>query len=190
MTVGRPARAMAMPAAWCRIGGTIRPPGPKRRSRSGAALRLSLYTDFSLRLLLYLGAARPDGWATTPDIARTFGISAHHLHKAVQGLVRAGFVEAKQGRAGGVRLGREPAAIRLGAVVSALEGTGCLIDCGRGPCPLAGRCLIKHALDAAERGFIRELDRFTLADLLGGGTGTALGELIAADRTSRALPAP
>ncbi len=132
--------------------------------------------------MLYLGTVRADGWATTPDIARTFGISAHHLHKAVQGLVRAGFVVAKQGRAGGVRLARDPSAIRLGAVVAELEGTGCLIDCGRGPCPLAGNCLIKHALDAAERGFIRELDRFTLADVMDHRTGAVLGGLIAADR--------
>ncbi|MFC6775996.1 RrF2 family transcriptional regulator [Methylobacterium gregans] len=149
---------------------------------------MSLYTDFSLRLLLYLGAVKADGWATTPDIARTFGISAHHLHKAVQGLVRAGFVVAKQGRTGGVRLAREPAAIRLGAVVAELEGTGCLIDCGRGPCPLAAHCLIKHALDAAERGFIRELDRFTLADVLADRTGATLGGLIAADRARQKTP--
>ncbi|AWN37040.1 Rrf2 family transcriptional regulator [Methylobacterium radiodurans] len=146
---------------------------------------MSLYTDFSLRLLLYLGAVRADGWATTPDVARTFGISVHHLHKAVQGLARAGFVEAKQGRAGGVRLARDPAAIRLGAVVAELEGTGCLIDCGRGPCPLARDCLIKHALDAAERGFIRELDRFTLADILAHRTGATLSGLIAAGRAGR-----
>ncbi len=48
----------------------------------------------------------------------------------------------------------------------------------RGPCPLAGRCLLKHALDAAERSFIRELDRFTLADVLAGPTGVAVREMI------------
>ncbi|MGE7419136.1 hypothetical protein ACQKLZ_33140, partial [Methylobacterium tarhaniae] len=42
----------------------------------------------------------------------------------------------------------------------------------------AGRCLLKHALDAAERSFVRELDRFTLADVLAGPTGAALRELI------------
>lgn len=102
--------------------------------------------------------------------------------------MRAGFVEAKQGRAGGVRLARDPAAIRLGAVVAELEGTGCLIDCGRGPCPLAGDCLIKHALDAAERSFIRELDRFTLADVLAHRTGATLTALIVADRSRRVAP--
>jgi Rrf2 family nitric oxide-sensitive transcriptional repressor len=144
------------------------------------AMRLSLYTDFSLRLLMYLAAAKPGTWTRTPDVARAYGISLNHLQKAVQGLVRAGYVEALQGRAGGVRLAKEPDAIRLGAVVAHLEGSGCLVDCERGPCPLARKCILKGALDGAERVFIRELDRFTLADVVVRQTGSVLRELIAA----------
>ncbi len=143
-------------------------------------MRLSLYTDFSLRLLMYLAAAESGAWTRTPDVARAFGISLNHLQKAVQGLVRAGYVEALQGRAGGVRLAKEPDAIRLGAVVAHLEGSGCLVDCERGPCPLARKCILKVALDGAERVFIRELDRFTLADVVVRQTGSVLRELIAA----------
>ncbi|OAS19387.1 Rrf2 family transcriptional regulator [Methylobacterium platani] len=142
------------------------------------ALRLSLYTDLSLRLLLYLGAAEAGAWTTTPAVARTFGVSLNHLQKVARGLTASGYIEARQGRAGGVRLARPPAEVRLGAVVAELEGLGCLTECGRGPCPLAGRCLLKSALDAAERGFIRELDRFTLADVLASPTGAALRALI------------
>jgi Rrf2 family nitric oxide-sensitive transcriptional repressor len=119
-------------------------------------------------------------WATTPAVARAFGISSHHLQKAVQGLVRGGYVEALQGRGGGVRLAMDPASIRLGAIVAELEGSGCLVDCRRGPCPLAGRCLLKSALDEAERSFIRELNRFTLADVVANQTKTALHKLLAA----------
>jgi Rrf2 family nitric oxide-sensitive transcriptional repressor len=143
-------------------------------------LRLSLYTDFSLRLLMYLAAAEHGTWVRTPDVASAFGISLNHLQKAVQGLVRAGYVEALQGRAGGVRLAKEPEAIRLGTVVAHLEGSGCLVDCERGPCPLAGACILKVALDGAERLFIGELNRFTLADVVVRKTGRALRELLAA----------
>jgi len=73
----------------------------------------------------------------------------------------------------------EPAAIRLGAVVAHLEGSGCLVDCLRGPCPLAGRCVLKGVLDGAERGFIAALDRYTLADVVAAPTGRALRGLIA-----------
>jgi Rrf2 family nitric oxide-sensitive transcriptional repressor len=154
--------------------------------RKDSALRLSLYTDLSLRLLLYLGAVEAGAWTTTPAVARAFGVSLHHLQKVARGLTGAGYIEARQGRAGGVRLARPPAEVRLGAVVAALEGLGCLVECARGPCPLAGRCLLKHALDAAERSFVRELDRFTLADVLAGPTGAVLRDMIGreADRAS------
>jgi Rrf2 family nitric oxide-sensitive transcriptional repressor len=142
-------------------------------------LRLSLYTDFSLRLLMYLAAAEPGRWMTTPNVARAFGISHNHLQKSVQGLVRAGYVEALQGRAGGVRLAKPAHAIRIGSVVAALEGSGCLVDCGRGPCPLCGQCLLKRALDEAEAGFIRALDGYSLADVVAHPTGAALRGLIA-----------
>ena len=151
---------------------------PSARPRKEHALRLSLYTDFSLRLLMYLAVAEHGAWIRTPDVARAFGISLSHLQKAVQGLVRAGYVEALQGRAGGVRLAKEPGAIRLGTGVAQLEGSGCLVDCERGPCPLAGKCILKVALDGAERVFIRELDRLSLADVVGRQTGGALRELI------------
>jgi Rrf2 family nitric oxide-sensitive transcriptional repressor len=139
-----------------------------------------LYTDFSLRLLMYLAAIERGAWATTPNVARAFGISLHHLQKAAQGLVRGGYIEALQGRGGGVRLAKDPASMRLGTIVAELEGSGCLVDCRRGPCPLAGRCLLKSALDDAERSFIRELDRFTLKDVVANQTQTALYKLVAA----------
>jgi len=134
---------------------------------------------------MYLAAIERGAWATTPDVARAFGISIHHLQKAVQGLVRGGHVEALQGRGGGVRLAKDPASMRLGAIVAELEGSGCLVDCRRGPCPLAGRCLLKSALDVAEHSFIRELDRFTLADVVANQTKSALNKLVAVAAAGR-----
>ncbi len=127
---------------------------------------------------MYLAALEPGAWATTPRVAGAFGISLSHLQKSVQGLVRAGYVEALQGRAGGVRLARPASDIRIGAVVAELEGSGCLVECGRGPCPLAGVCLLKVALDEAERGFIQALDGYTLADVVAERTQAALRRLV------------
>jgi Rrf2 family nitric oxide-sensitive transcriptional repressor len=146
-------------------------------------MRLALYTDLALRLLMYLAVLRPGDLVKTTDVARVFGVSAHHLQKAVQGLVRAGYVDALQGRNGGVRLAREAGSMRLGDIVADVEGTGCLIDCQKGPCPLAGRCVLKTALDAAERRFFDELNRHTLADVASGSTGALLRSLISSSPT-------
>ncbi|WP_053081973.1 RrF2 family transcriptional regulator [Methylobacterium aquaticum] len=167
----------------------MRRPG-RHPPRKDCALRLSLHTDLSLRLLLYLAAMQAGTWTTTPAVARAFGVSLNHLQKVARGLTGAGYIEARQGRAGGVRLARPPAEVRLGAVVADLEGLGCLVDCARGPCPLAGRCLLKTALDAAEQSFVRELDRFTLADVLAGPTGAALREMIGGEADGAAEPGP
>jgi Rrf2 family nitric oxide-sensitive transcriptional repressor len=143
-------------------------------------MRLALYTDLALRLMMYLAVSGPDDLVKTTDVARIFGVSAHHLQKAVQGLVRAGYVDALQGRGGGVRLAKEPGSIRIGDIVAQVEGIGCLIDCQRGPCPLAGRCVLKTALDSAERRFVDELNRYTLADVTSGSTGASLRSMISA----------
>jgi Rrf2 family nitric oxide-sensitive transcriptional repressor len=177
--VESPAQKFTRGAGGARPRLTKRGHGRRLKENRGFDLRLSLYTDFSLRLLMYLAAAEPDAWVTTPNVAHAFGISLNHLQKSVQGLVRAGYVEALQGRAGGVRLAQPAAEIRIGGVVAALEGAGCLVDCGRGPCPLSGRCLLKRALDEAERGFIRALDGYSLADVVAHQTGVALQGLIA-----------
>lgn len=181
----RVARVVSPPAG---CAGDPRPAGGVADEEGQRALRLSLYTDLSLRLLLYLGTVEGGGWTTTPAVARTFGVSLNHLQKVARGLTGAGYIEARQGRSGGVRLARPPAEVRLGAVVAELEGLGCLVECGRGPCPLAGRCLLKTALDAAERSFIRELDRFTLADVLAGPTGATLRDLIGRDAEGAGEP--
>ncbi len=72
-------------------------------------------------------------WTTTPAVARAFGVSLHHLQKVARGLTGAGYIEARQGRAGGVRLVRPAAEVRLGAVVAELEGLGCLVECAAAP---------------------------------------------------------
>ncbi|WP_348529778.1 RrF2 family transcriptional regulator [Methylorubrum populi] len=144
-------------------------------------MHLSLHTDYGLRLLMRLTLAEPGAWIATPIVAQRFGISVHHLQKIAQALVRAGVIEARQGRSGGVRLARDPQEIRLGRLVAELEGIGTVVDCRRDPCPLISRCRLKWAFDAAEQAFFLELDRLTLADVASGTTAAALRSLFRAE---------
>jgi Rrf2 family transcriptional regulator, nitric oxide-sensitive transcriptional repressor len=79
-------------------------------------MRLTLYTDFALRVLIQVGLN--DGKLTTiKDIARGFGISKPHLMKVVSDLSQKGYLDTVRGRNGGIRLMREPRHINIGQVV-------------------------------------------------------------------------
>jgi Rrf2 family nitric oxide-sensitive transcriptional repressor len=130
-------------------------------------MRLSTFTDYSLRVLIYVAAA-PDGRATIGEIARAFRISEHHLVKVAHSLGRAGLLANTRGRKGGLRLGRAPAEINVGAVVRLMEAGDMPAECfdrKTNTCVLAGTCGLERALGEALRSFHATLARYTLADL-------------------------
>ena len=130
-------------------------------------MQLTLHTDYALRILLMLGSS-DDGWVSTSEIARAFGISAHHVAKIAKELTRLGLLEAKRGAAGGVRLARPPAEIVLGDLVRAMEPSLALVEC-QGPdntCPITRSCALKSALGRARAAFLEVLDASTLEEML------------------------
>lgn len=67
-------------------------------------MRLTLYTDYSLRVLLYLGAKDPEELSTIQNISDSYGISKNHLMKVTHELGKMGYIETVRGRGGGIRL--------------------------------------------------------------------------------------
>lgn len=131
-------------------------------------MRLTTFTDYSLRTLLYLGAGG-DRLVTIEDIAATHAISKNHLMKVVHQLGVAGYIETVRGRNGGLRLKRAPGDINLGALVRATEPDFYMAECfgpGGTHCALSGGCLLKQALMRATAAYLAALDQQTLADLL------------------------
>lgn len=127
-------------------------------------MRLTRYTDYALRVLLYLGT-RPERLCSIPEMARAHGISQNHLMKVVHDLGKAGFVASVRGRAGGIRLARPPEQIIIGSVVRHTEEGFDLVDCGA--CVIAPACGLPAVLGEALTAFLAVLDRYSLADLLG-----------------------
>ncbi|MGG5811526.1 RrF2 family transcriptional regulator [Falsiroseomonas sp. CW058] len=133
-------------------------------------MRLLASTDFALRVLLRL-AADPARHRSTEVLAGETGVPRNHLHKIVQELAEAGLVRTIRGARGGVMLAVPPDAIRLGAVVRRLERAQVLVECFRpdgGACCLLPECRLRGALGGAREAFLRDLDRTTLADCVGG----------------------
>lgn len=129
-------------------------------------MQLTRYTDYSLRVLLYLAAMPTDDRVTAGDIAERFGIARNHLVKVVHRLGQLGYVQTIRGKGGGIVLGRDTDDICLGQVVRDMEARLDIIDCNDPPCPLAGGCMLKGILNDAGRAFLQVLDRYTLADLV------------------------
>lgn len=130
-------------------------------------MRLTAYTDYTLRTLMYL-AVQTDRIATIAEIARTYAISEAHLMKIVHQLGVAGDIETIRGRKGGIRLGRPPSAINLGALVRRTEPDMDLVACfgDADVCAIGGACVLRTALHEALNAFLAVLDRYTLADLV------------------------
>ena len=143
-------------------------------------MRLSLQTDLALRSLMYLAANNGRERVSTSHIAQRFRVSKFHLQKAVQGLRKQGYVDSASGRFGGLSLAVPASSIRIGSVVASLESMGHLVNCNKGPCPLDRACLLKLALDRAERAFFLELDQYSLADVVRGPTANVLDMLLSA----------
>ena len=130
-------------------------------------MRLTAFTDYSLRVLLYVAAA-PEGRATIAEIARAYGISENHLVKVAHFLGREGLLANTRGRGGGLRLARAAQTINVGAVVRLAEGDDRPAECfdpGTNTCVLAGGCALHGALREALGSFYATLDGYSLADL-------------------------
>jgi len=126
-------------------------------------MKLTRYTDYSLRVLLHL-AAHPDRLCSIAEISRAYRISENHLMKVVHDLGKGGFVTTARGRGGGLKLGRPAELISIGEVVRYTEDGLELVDCES--CVIAPACVLTGLLDDALGAFLAVLDRATLADML------------------------
>jgi Rrf2 family transcriptional regulator, nitric oxide-sensitive transcriptional repressor len=130
-------------------------------------VRLTIYTDYSLRLLMYL-AIHDGRLATIGEVADAYGIAKSHLTKVVHQLGIAGDIETVRGKGGGIRLKTPAESINLGAVVRRTEPDLALVPCFEGvdACAIGKACLLQATLHDALAAFLAVLDRTTLADVV------------------------
>lgn len=145
-------------------------------------MQLNVFTDYSLRVLIY-AAARPEQQCATAAVAAAFGISRHHIVKVVHTLQQLGYLETTRGRHGGFRLARAPERIYVGEVIRRTEGTLALVECfdRESACPLTPACGLRRALRDASDAFFEVLDRRTLADVIGQPRWAARARLLHAE---------
>lgn len=133
-----------------------------------AAMRLTAFTDYSLRVLIYL-AAQPGRRATVGEIARRFELKENHLTKVVHFLGKQGLLANVRGKGGGLDLALPPERIVIGQVVRQTEGAALPAECfsaDGGHCGISQLCRLRGVLEEAVQAFYLVLDGYTLADLV------------------------
>ncbi|MEW9807112.1 Rrf2 family transcriptional regulator [Mesorhizobium sp. ZMM04-5] len=130
-------------------------------------MRLTLQTDYALRVLIYLALHKGRPCRIT-DVATAYDISRNHLLKVGLKLGRLGYLDTTRGRAGGIALARRPEDINLGEVVRQMEDDFALTTCMRtdgGACVISPACALKRVVGKALDAFLAVFDGFTLADI-------------------------
>ena len=124
-------------------------------------MKISQFTDFSLRALLYL-AGTQDRLVTIAEVADHHGISTLHLKKVIQALSAQGVVKTVRGKGGGIRLGKDPHDINLGQLIRGQENLQ-MVDC---TACAAKSCKLPSLFNTGTQAFLAVFDSKTLADIL------------------------
>ena len=132
-------------------------------------MQLTQYTDYSLRVLIYLSQKGEGELATISEIAEFYGISRNHLVKVVHNLATNGFIQTLRGKHGGMKLSRPATEIGVGEVVRKTEPNFYIAECfnkNNTSCVIIPICSLKGMLFEARSNFLQVLDRYTIANTL------------------------
>ncbi len=134
-------------------------------------MHLTLYTDYTLRVMMYLAVKQGDGGVVTIDeMAAAYGIPRSNLTKIVHELAQNGFIVTTRGRTGGACLARLPHQISIGELVRMAEKDFAVVACHAAPrevdCAIMPACNLKNGLRRAVEAFLFELDKMTLQDAI------------------------
>lgn len=142
-------------------------------------MKLSLFSDYSLRVLIY--ASLRDGQFQLKDVSKAFGISRNHLAQVVHRLGQLGYLETRRGRGGGCRLAQPASEVRLGRLFQQTEDQPVVMECfdpKTNSCRLAGHCRAQGALTQAMAAFYATLDQYTIADIATGSRNEAISRIL------------
>lgn len=133
-------------------------------------MRLTQWTDYTLRVLMYCAACQErEQPVTISEVAEAHGISRSHLTKIVQQLAAQGFLDTTRGRGGGMRLMKPASEINLGQVVRMTETDFDMVECFNAElnqCRMSSHCRLQSVLSDATRAYLAVLDSYTVADLV------------------------
>ena len=109
-------------------------------------MQLNKFTDYALRILLYIAQPR-DMPYTIAEIAEDLHVSKNHLVKIVHFMGQHNWIITTRGKGGGIRLNPQALNSQLGEIVRILQGDHQIVECNTPPCVLRSKCGLKGILD-------------------------------------------
>ncbi len=130
-------------------------------------MRVTKFSDYALRVLIYLASKPDDELTTISQLADAYSISVHHVRMVVHKLGQLGYINCVQGKGGGIELAYEPREISIGDVISNTESDFYLVECynPEGNCSIVNACKLQHILNDALKAFLETLNKYTLEDI-------------------------
>ncbi len=131
-------------------------------------MRLTYYSDYSLRVLIYLSTESNEKLVNIKDIAEAYDISKNHLMKIIYNLGKMGYIETIRGRNGGIRLAKLPSDINIGELIRKTEEDFHIVECfeHNNNCVITPVCSLKHIFNKALGQFLQVLDQYTIEDVV------------------------
>ena len=131
-------------------------------------MQLTHYTDYSLRVLVYL-TLKQNNSVTISEIADYYKISRNHLVKIVNNLANLGYITTVRGKGGGMHLALPADEINIGEVIRSVEPHFNIVECfaeDHKNCRIEPICKLKSVLQSATDSFLAELDQYSLQDVI------------------------
>ncbi|MGD2118326.1 MAG: Rrf2 family transcriptional regulator [Chromatiales bacterium] len=131
-------------------------------------MHLTTYTDYSLRVLIYL-KINEGKLCHVAEVSDYFQISKNHIMKVVNNMAHLGLIDSVRGKGGGIRLNPQANDQKIGDLVRQLEPEKMLVQCVNKEgklCEVAPICKLTAVLDGALDGFYGELNNYTLKDIV------------------------
>ena len=133
-------------------------------------MKITKFSDYALRILIFLDTQSTEKLTTIAELADMYNISIHHTRMVVHKLGKLGYIDCIQGKGGGIRLACDSREITVGEVIRNTENDFHIVECmnpeTKYDCSISKACILKGVLlYKALEAFLSTLDEYTIADL-------------------------
>jgi len=125
-------------------------------------------TDYAVRALLILAQSKGE-FVSVREIAKKQNMPYHFLRRVLRELIKNKIVIAKEGGRGGVKIGKDPASVKIKDLIKIFQGDIRFLECRlRGKvCRNYSGCTLREKIQKIEDMAVKAFSKITLKALIG-----------------------